>query len=662
MNHFTFAGNLKESYPTAILIKDKHFKPDQIKKYYVDPLVKLGVPIDSLITFNLDYPNDKVTATQAKKYLGYLLPALVKVGVSNLLVADATYYKILTGQKKADQNIGYVHPCVIKGFTHINVAFTINYGALLHNPNQISRIDLSVQALASHLNGTLVPLGEDVLVNPIYHTSLTSRQAQLALDSLLTKPMITCDIETYGLQLDKGIGSIAFSWNQNEGMAFLIKSSSCLHAIKMFFERYRGIVIYHNATFDIKHIIYNCFMKDPLDKVGMLHGLEVMTKSIHDTKVIAYLALNSTAGNELGLKVLAQPYMGNWGVDVTDITKLSNDELLKYNTGDCVATYYVFNTYFPLMLKDDQKEIYETIMIPSIKLIIQMELHGMPIDMDQVLITEHTLKELEIKYLTDIMKHPKVKDAELIIQTQAMHSANAKLKTKQHPLSNFKHLEFNPGSPKQLGTLLYEVLKLPEIDLTPTGSPASGAKTIEKLVNHATSEDTKELLNNLIGLSKVTKILGTFIPAFLGAQEKADGHYLHGSFNLGGTLSGRMSSSKINLQQLPSSGAMGKIVKKCFKAPRGWLFVGADYSSLEDRINALLTKDTNKVKVYSDGFDGHSLRAYSYWGDQMPDIQQATDEKCYMVDGVSFKESDTINYQDRIYTGKDFYEQFKKIP
>src|SRR5699024_6911482 len=121
----------------------------------------------------------------------------------------------------------------------------------------------------------------------------------------------------------------------------------------------------------------------------------------------------------------------------------------------------------------------------------------------------------------------------------------------------FSHLEFNPGSPKQLGTLLYEVLKLPEIDLTPTGSPASGAKTIEKLVNHATSEDTKELLNNLIGLSKVTKILGTFIPAFLGAQEKADGHYLHGSFNLGGTLSGRMSSSNPNLQQIPSNSTYG---------------------------------------------------------------------------------------------------------
>ena len=580
MNHYTFAGNLQESYPTAILIKEKYFKPDQIKKYYVDPLVKLGVPLDSLITFDLDYPNDKVTATQAKKYLSYLLPALVKMGVTNLLVADATYYKILTGQKKADQNIGYVHPCVIKGFTHINVAFTISYGALLHNPNQISRIDLSVQSLASHLNGTLVPLGDDVLVNPTYHSSLTSKDSQLALDSLLTKPMITCDIETYGLQLDKGIGSIAFSWNQNEGIAFLVKTKQDLHSIKLFFERYRGTVIYHNASFDIKHIIYNCFMKDPLDKVGMLHGLEVMTKSIHDTKVIAYLAVNSTAGNELGLKVLAQPYMGNWGVDVTDITKLSEEELLKYNIGDCVATYYVFNTYYPMMLKDDQKDIYETIMIPSLKVIIQMELHGMPIDMDQVLITEHTLQRLETDYLTAIMSHDKVKDAELIIQTQAMNDANAKLKTKQHPLSKFSGMEFNPGSPKQLGVLLYDVLNLPEIDLTPTGNPATGAKTIEKLVNHATSEDTKELLNNLIGLSKVSKILGTFIPAFKAAQEKEDGHYLHGSFNLNGTLSGRSSSSGPNLQQIPSNSTYGSIIKKCFKSKDGFLFVGADFASL----------------------------------------------------------------------------------
>lgn len=63
--------------------------------------------------------------------------------------------------------------------------------------------------------------------------------------------------------------------------------------------------------------------------------------------------------------------------------------------------------------------------------------------------------------------------------------------------------------------------------------------------------------------------------------------------------------------------------------------------------------------MYSDGFDGHSLRAHSYWGDQMPSIQQATTERCFMVDGVSFTESDTIKYNGKSYTGLEFYNLHK---
>ena len=75
-----------------------------------------------------------------------------------------------------------------------------------------------------------------------------------------------------------------------------------------------------------------------------------------------------------------------------------------------------------------------------------------------------------------------------------------------------------------------------------------------------------------------------------------------------------------NLQNLPSGSKWGEAVKECFVAPEGWLFCFADFASLEDRINALLTQDPNKIKVYSDGFDGHCLRAYAYYKDQMPDI------------------------------------------
>jgi DNA polymerase-1 len=65
---------------------------------------------------------------------------------------------------------------------------------------------------------------------------------------------------------------------------------------------------------------------------------------------------------------------------------------------------------------------------------------------------------------------------------------------------------------------------------------------------------------------------------------------------------------------------LGKLIKSCIKAPPGWIFSGLDFASLEDKISALTTKDPNKLKVYTDGFDGHCLRAYAYFPEDMPDI------------------------------------------
>jgi len=132
-----------------------------------------------------------------------------------------------------------------------------------------------------------------------------------------------------------------------------------------------------------------------------------------------------------------------------------------------------------------------------------------------------------------------------------------------------------------------------------------------------------KILQAMIALAEVDVILNNFIAAFVSKTvKKEDGmSYLFGNFNLGGTVSGRLSSSKINLQNLPSSGSKyAKAVKLCFRAPKGWVMAGADFSSLEDKISALTTKDPNKIKVYTDGYDGHCLRAFSYFKSQMPDI------------------------------------------
>jgi DNA polymerase-1 len=220
-----------------------------------------------------------------------------------------------------------------------------------------------------------------------------------------------------------------------------------------------------------------------------------------------------------------------------------------------------------------------------------------------------------------LVNSPIIKMLNLLLQTSAMVDANAKLKVKQHPLEKFSDVVFNPNSGPQLQRLLYEQMGLPVLDLTDTKQPATGGDTIKKLINHTQDASYKELLLALVAYSGVSKILSTFIPAFERGMTKDDGRkYLHGNFNLGGTVSGRLSSSDPNMQNLPAGSDFGKLIKTCFQAPAGFLMVGADFSSLEDYISALTTKDPNKLAVYERGFDGHCLRAAYYFRDQCPEI------------------------------------------
>ncbi len=182
-------------------------------------------------------------------------------------------------------------------------------------------------------------------------------------------------------------------------------------------------------------------------------------------------------------------------------------------------------------------------------------------------------------------------------------------------------------------------------------------------MNKEKAKEIVRILEALVGITEVSKILNTFIPAFEHGIDKVDGRkYLHGNFNVTGTASGRMSSNNPNLQQIPSTGtSYAGLIKQIFKAPDGWLFCGADFASLEDRISALTTKDPNKLKVYEEGYDGHSLRAYYYFKNEIPDIELAEKEDiCYKAKVgstyVYFKSSDTIEFNQQIYTGKNFYD------
>lgn len=600
MNHLLFHDKPK----VAILIKDSYFNRKDIEQYYVKPL---GLPC---MAFSLYYePTNKVSATKAKEHLKRILPSIKQQGITYLYVADSTYFKQLTKEKKSEIHLGYVLPCKLTGYEHIHVVYGINYAQLMYNQSMSSNLTLSLNTLANHIKGKTNGFGD-----VIYEASYNKPND---LIGYLDEPMLVIDIETTGLELGSDLISIAFAKNEHSGISFKVSDK---RFIKQFFEKYHGYKTFHNASFDIKHIIYHCFMDNPSDMKGLLHGLHTMCRNLHDTKIIAYLATNNTQGNTLGLKDLSHEFVGNYAVDVTDVTKLTDDDLLEYNLKDTLATFYVFNKYYPIMLQDNQENIYNTIMLPSLKTIIQMELTGMPMDMAEVLMLRDELRAKSLTLETKIQAHELVKATVIGLKEQACIKYNQSHKKQKVP-NDFK-IRFNPNSPKHMIELLYTVMMLPVIDYTDTKQPSVSGKTITKLMNHT---DDTQLLGLIREYADIQKILSTFIPAFLNAKPRDNHHWLHGNFNLGGTVSGRLSSSNPNLQNLPSGSTFGKPVKKCFTAPKGWIFCGADYNALEDKVNTLLTKDPNKEKIWIDGYDGHCYRAFYYWRDQFPDIEETVE-------------------------------------
>jgi len=630
-----------DTYSTALLVKASSFNKHEIENNYTTPLAMSGVPIKDVIAFTVSYNEvGKAPTKFIKEYLEALLPALDDLEVKHLYVADANYFKVLAGQAKADVHFGYSLPCKIKGYEHMKVVLGLNHSALIYNPDLQAKLDLSLTTLATAIQGIYQPPGVGIIHSAHYPKGLQAIAE--ALESLHRYPCLTADIEAFSLAFDKaGIGTIAFAWDQHNGLGFACDYVPYIepqpqadghfgyqdanHAVRAlvrnFLETYQGEITWHNAGYDVKVLIYTLWMKNGLDTEGLLTGLDVMTRSIHDTKIIAFLATNSTAGNVLGLKSLAHEFAGNWAVEVKDIRKVPLDKLLEYNLVDALSTAYVRDKYLPIMVADRQEDLYRGLMLPSQKLILQMELTGMPLVPEKVRAARTKLETIRDEHLEVILNSPVIHTLNLLVQQDAMTKANSKLKVKQHPLEKFAGVVFNPNSGPQLQRLLYELMGLPVIDLTDTKQPATGAETIEKLIHHTDEPTYKAILAALIGYTQVKTVLSTFIPAFEASLDKGDGiWWLHGSFNIGGTVSGRLSSSDPNLQNIPANSIYGKLIKECFAGPEGWLFCGADFNSLEDYISALTTKDPNKLNVYIKGFDGHCLRAAYYFRDQLPHI------------------------------------------
>ena len=506
IKHLVFS-NQPGPFRLAILIRESALREREIRQHYITPLVQMGVREDEIVAFNLMFNAEgKVPVRLAKEHLGELLPAIESLGIQHILVTDGTYFKVMCKVRKAEPHYGYVLPTIQ---AQLRAALCVNYTRLFHDPTLNDRLMLGLRAI-----GQALTTGEDVFQDTIFGDVLyinTVDEMRRELTNLLKFPALTCDIETRGLHLRQSLLlSIAFAWNKHGGRAFYLRGpmvgthmlgyAQKVKLLRNFFEQYQGKLIFHSAPFDTGRLITElyliqhsedtevyvgrferCRLKDGLNQ-AILRGLEIFYRDLEDTKLLSYLATNTTAGNHLSLKEQALEYAGNYAIEeIQDPDKLLEQDLLQYNMTDALATWYVYEKHRETV-RQTQESVYQTVLRLALKVITQMELTGLPVIPQNARGTQSKLRAKAQELQKKIQESPIIQEFNAYLRLQAAIRANKTLKVKRKTAEDFPNLTFNPNSHLQLATLFHEFLDLPVLKRTATGSPTTDSKTLDKLI------------------------------------------------------------------------------------------------------------------------------------------------------------------------------------
>jgi DNA polymerase-1 len=628
MDYFHYAKGDSNSFKYALLIKGRDATSRAFKKavesYYITPLVSYGVSKEDILVIALTPEDGKsFKAKESKALLDKIQLGLEKLGTTKILMANGDLYKYLTGVPKTSDCFGESRKGELPGFENIDVVLSIDYNALMYNESLRFKLDNSIEVFATTCLNTL-KLDKDIIHS--MYIPVTAEEIENYLDALHQHTELACDIETESLRFERArICTIAFAWDKHNGIVFSVdtdEEEKIKALLRKFFINYQGELLFHNALYDCKVIIYQLFMETSLDIDGLIEGLKTFNKNVDDTMLVTYLATNSTQEAPLGLKENSFEFAGNYGIEFKedkDIHKYPRKEILEYNLKDALCTCHVMEKYWQKMIDDDQKGIYDEIFIPSIMPNLYMMLIGMMMDIKEVRVLDAKLDTILTIIESELQRMPEVIETIALLKerrrvkdnTDRVAKAKNPDKIKIKTLDDIKDEPFNPNSDPQKQVLLYEIMELPVINTTDTGAPSCDDNTLKALLNRVGDPQTEAVIKRLRDYAAASIVSSTFVKAFLRyAFEREDGSFwLNGNKKLGGTQSGRGSSNSPNMENIPHHSKYGEMIMKCFIAPDGYLIGGADFSSLEDRINAILTQDPNKVKVYTDGNSVESINS-----------------------------------------------------
>ena len=311
-----------------------------------------------------------------------------------------------------------------------------------------------------------------------------------------------------------------------------------------------------------------------------------------DTMLMSYV-LNSTATRH-GMDKLAEFYLNYTTVKYKDVTGTASKQInfsaveieiaSNYAAEDADITLRLFNKLNGLLKdKPTQIKLLKDIEYPLVLVLSRVEQNGAKIDKD--ILSEHS-KELSEKI------------AELSIQAFAIAGE-----------------EFNLDSPKQLLEVLYEKLKLPILKKTPKGQPSTNEETLQRL------SEEYELPKIILQYRTLAKLKSTYTDSLIKIENPLTGR-IHTSYQQAVTSTGRLSSTEPNLQNIPIKTAEGRRIREAFVPDKGNILISADYSQIELRIMAHLSKDKNLTHAFNNNLDVHSATAAEVFGVDLDDVTQ----------------------------------------
>ncbi|ABO46170.1 DNA polymerase I [Francisella tularensis] len=429
-----------------------------------------------------------------------------------------------------------------------------------------------------------------------YITITTQTQLDDLIAELEKYDSFAFDTETDSLNTYEA-NLVGLSFCAKEGRAFYIplqhrylgvpqqlELGFVLDKLKPLFADSKKVKVAHNFKFD--------------EKVLSKYAIEINGK-VDDTMIMAYVLkssgkhdMDSLSKEHLGIEPIAYTAIAGTGKQQQTLDQVDIEIVAKYAAEDADITFRLFN-HFKALLEQDKVlfKLYCELEMPLTIILNQMEKTGVKIDATK-----------------------------LIQQSASLETSIKELESKCYNLAG---QEFNLSSPVQLREILFEKLGLPPVKKTAKGQVSTSE---EVLVQLAEDYEIAALIMKYRHLSKLKNTYTDKLPKMLDANGR-----VHTSYNQTGTVTGRLSSSDPNLQNIPIKSPEGRKIREAFIAEDGYCIVAADYSQIELRIMAHLSKDKNLLKVFNQNLDIHSATAAEVLGISIDEVSSEQRRKAKAI-------------------------------